>query len=236
MKKMILTALPTALIALSVSATAATLNDGDVLIKAGSVTVSPNVDSSTPMLGDTSLWGIANGLGIASDTQLGLSATLMLNSNWGVELLAATPFEHELTIDGGAVDGTKVGTTKHLPPTLSLAYYPLGESNSKWQPYIGAGLNFTTFFSEEVDQEFIATLNTLDLGLESGNLNIKDSWGLAAQVGVDYFLTDRWFINASAMYADIKADATIDFAPQGQIKVSADVDPWVYRFNIGYRF
>jgi len=236
MKTLVSTALSAAIFSISATAFSATLNEGDLLVKVGAVTVSPEVMSSTPTLGGDSLSGIANGLGVDDDTQLGLSATLMLSSNWGLELLAATPFEHNLTIDGGAVDGVSVGTTKHLPPTLSLQYYLLGDTASKFQPYIGAGLNFTTFFSEEVDQTFINTLNTLDLGLESGELAIEDSWGLAAQIGIDYHLSDRWFINASAMYADIKADATIDFKPAGQIKVSADIDPWVYRFNIGYRF
>jgi len=54
----------------------------------------------------------------------------------GVELLAALPFEHDISIADGAVNGK----TQHLPPTLTLQYYPLGGTQARVQPYIGAGV------------------------------------------------------------------------------------------------
>ena len=39
------------------------------------------------------------------------------------------------------MDG-KFGSIKHLPPTLSVIYYPL-DKTSAFQPYVGAGVNHT---------------------------------------------------------------------------------------------
>ena len=64
---------------------------------------------------------------MSSDTQLGLNFAYMLTNHLGIELLAASPFEHDVKLKGtalGAANG-KLGTLKHLPPTLSLVYYPL---------------------------------------------------------------------------------------------------------------
>lgn len=221
---------------LSVSVSAATLNQGDILLKVGAVTVAPDVTSTVPTLNGDSLAGIADGVDVNDDTQLGLSGTYMFSSNWGLEVLAATPFKHDITIDGGATNGTPVGTTKHLPPTISAQYYFMGHTASKFQPYVGVGVNYTNFFQEDVDPEFISTLNTLNLGLDSGELTLKDSWGIAAQAGLDYYINDKLFVNASVMWADISTEAQIDLKPAGQILVDADLDPWVYRINVGYKF
>jgi len=110
---------------------------GDILIRAGAITVNPKADSGHvkvdqgPLAG-TNLGGKAT---MSSDTQLGLNFAYMLTNHVGIELLAATPFEHDVKIKNtalGAANG-KLGTLKHLPPTLSVVYYPL-DSKSAFQP------------------------------------------------------------------------------------------------------
>jgi outer membrane protein len=110
---------------------------GDIIVKAGVVNINP-VD------------GNADTLNLSSDTQLGLTAVYMISEQFGVELLAATPFTHTAEGDGGAIDGVDVLTTKHLPPTVSAQYYPMG-ADSAIQPYVGLGLNYTFFWDEEDD-------------------------------------------------------------------------------------
>jgi outer membrane protein len=102
---------------------------GDIIIRAGAITVNPKADSSSvkvdqgPLSG-TNLGGKAT---MSSDTQLGLNFAYMLTNNVGIELLAATPFEHDVKLKGTALPAAngKLGTLKHLPPTLSVVYYPL---------------------------------------------------------------------------------------------------------------
>ena len=155
----------------------------------------------------------------------------MITNHIGIELLAATPFNHTVAVKGlgPALDG-KLGDIKQLPPTLSLQYYPM-ETTSKFQPYAGIGLNYTMFFNEDLD----STRKSEGFS----NLKLKDSFGLAGQVGMDYMLTDRMMLNASVWYIDIDTKATMDGPSAlgvGRTKVNVDVDPWVYMVGVGYKF
>jgi len=76
---------------------------------------------------------------VEDDSQLSFTVVRMLNPNLGVELLAALPFEHDIRLDG-----TTIGSTKHLPPTVSLQYYV--NPTTTVRPYIGTGLNYTYFW------------------------------------------------------------------------------------------
>ncbi|MFO7705460.1 MAG: OmpW family outer membrane protein, partial [Halopseudomonas sp.] len=108
---------------------------GDIIVRAGAITVDPREDSGTIRLDGTSLAGTKATLD--SDTQLGLNLLYMLSPQFGVELLAATPFSHNLGVKGlGTLDG-KLGEIKHLPPTLSAVWYPV-TGESVFQPYFGA--------------------------------------------------------------------------------------------------
>jgi outer membrane protein len=213
---------------------------GDILVRAGVATVAPDDSSdgiAIPALAIGKMPGTR--AEVDSDTQLGLTATYMLNSAWGVELLAATPFKHDITANLGGGVKVKAGDTKHLPPTLSLVWYPLG-SASAIKPYIGAGLNYTTFFSEGVNGELEALAGDLaDVGGPLPmRLKLDDSWGFAAQIGVDVALTDRWHLNGSLRWIDIDTKATFSASGVGKVITvgNVEIDPWVYQVNLGYRF
>lgn len=204
---------------------------GDIIVRAGAVTVDPREKSSSVRLDrgapGTDLGGKAS---MGSDTQLGLNFAYMVTDHLGVELLAATPFEHDVSISGttnGIADG-KLGSLKHLPPTLSLVYYPL-DKKSRFQPYVGAGLNYTWIYDEKVGSSARAA------GFD--NFHGRNSWGWAAQIGADYMLTDRVMINAQLRYIDIETDAFVSNNALGvRAKVDLDVNPWVYMVGLGYRF
>lgn len=208
---------------------------GDIRIKAGIASVQPD-ESSTPIaLDGTNLSELGLDLPeitveVADNSQLGLTLTYMLSSNWGVELLASTPFSHDIS---APALGVEVGEAKQLPPTLILQYYPMS-SDSAFQPYIGLGLNYTVFFSESVDAE----LNTALTGLGAtgnSNLSLDDSFGLAYQVGVDYALNDNWFLNANIWKIDIDTTAEITTPGLGLLTTDVEIDPIVYMLSLGYK-
>lgn len=208
---------------------------GDIIVRAGAVTVQTH-ESTSGVKGDrgalANLGNIGGKASINNDTQLGLNFAYMVTDNWGVELLAATPFKHDVKIKGtGAVDG-KLGSFKHLPPTLSAVYYPM-DNSSAFQPYVGAGINYTWFFDESVSSGAKAGNN--EAGVPLTGLNIKNSWGWAAQVGADYMLTDDIMLNGQIRYIDIDTRAYAS-SPLGRAKVNVDVKPWVYMVGLGYKF
>jgi outer membrane protein len=66
-------------------------------------------------------------------------------------------------------------------------------------------------------------------------LDIKDSWGLAAQVAMDYMLTENVMVNEQVRYIDIDTTGTTSFG-RAKVKVDVDVDPMVYMVGLGYKF
>ncbi|MFJ4144971.1 OmpW family protein [Pseudomonas sp. NPDC089734] len=202
---------------------------GDFIVRAGVAHVDPHEDSGELKLDGTKAPGTK--ASVDGENQLGLTFAYMLTSHVGIELLAATPFSHTVSVSGlgAGLDG-KLADIKQLPPTLSLQYYPM-EPSSKFQPYAGIGINYTTFFDTDL------TSNRKDQGFS--NLKLKDSVGLAGQLGVDYLITDNILLNASVWYVDIDTEATVD-GPSGlsvgKTKVNVDIDPWVYMVGVGYKF
>ncbi|WP_332671162.1 OmpW/AlkL family protein [Aromatoleum sp.] len=200
---------------------------GDMIVRAGAIMVDPTVDDSSV---STTATGKIPGskATVDSDTQLGLTLSYMIRDHVGIELLAATPFKHEVGLKGigGGLDG-QLSTIEQLPPTLSLQYFPL-DSSSKWQPYIGAGINYTTFFNEE--------LTSARKAQGFSHLDRESSWGLALQAGLDYMLTDKVILNAAVWRIDIDGVATARHSALGKVEVDIDINPWVYMVGVGYRF
>lgn len=194
--------------ALVAAAPAMAYEAGDIIVRVGAANA--NTDTSDKVLGG------ALDLDVSNDTSIGITGTYMLTDTVGVELLAATPFNHE--INSGSLG--QIGKTKHLPPTLSIQWFPMG-SGSSVQPYVGAGINYTTFFSEEATG-----------ALAGSKLKLEDSIGLAVQAGIDIALNDNWLLNAAVWKVDMETDVKLDGAKIGKV----DIDPTVYMISLGYKF
>ncbi|WP_321351736.1 OmpW family outer membrane protein [Halopseudomonas oceani] len=207
---------------LAASVTAQAHQAGDIIVRAGAVTVDPKEDSSRVKVGGVAQAGTAATLN--SDTQLGLNLAYMLSDNWAVEVLAATPFEHDIGTKG--LGGLELGSTKHLPPTVSVLYYPMA-SSSAFQPYAGLGINYTWMFDDKLSSEAEAA--------GFSGLDLDDSWGLAAQLGMDYMLSDKVMLNAQIRYIDIETTGTTYSGPT-KVSVDVDIDPLVYMVGLGYKF
>ena len=175
---------------------------GDILVRLGALNVDPKSNNHDIVSVDSAIMLTFNG-------------TYMVQPNWGVELLAALPFEHDIDLVGGG----KVAETKHLPPTLSVQYHFAPEGQIR--PYVGAGVNLTLFFDESTTG-----------ALETSSLSLGTSVGLALQAGVDIPVGERWFVNLDVRYIDIETKAKLDGTSLGDVKI----DPWVYGVNLGYRF
>ena len=202
---------------------------GDWIVRLGATTVAPDESSDSVVL-PTAPATVLPGVSIDNDTQLGIIPVYMLTDNWGVELLAATPFKHDVKVNGV---GINAGSVTHLPPTLSMQWYPFGGQRG-WQPYVGVGLNYTFIYDEDVDPQLAGALEAL-LGATEAKLSLDDSFGLAAQAGVDIPLSDNWAINLAVWYIDIDSTAKIR-TDVGTVEFDVSIDPWVYNVGIAYRF
>lgn len=224
-KTTVSTLIAATLLAAGFSASVSAHQAGDIIVRAGAVVVAPNESSDdvvTPDLGNLREFSVSN------NTQLGLNFGYMLTDNFGLELLAATPFSHDVSLGG-----TKIAETKHLPPTLVAQYY-FGDAQSTLRPYVGVGVNYTNFF----DNEF-----TNDLGGKLTDLSLSNSWGVAAQIGLDYQVNKNWLVNASVWYAQISTDVKFNYHYKdagvdkaAAVTIGTDINPWVYMVSVGYTF
>lgn len=178
--------------------------DGDWIVRVG-------VHNIDPKSNNASVGGAP--LSVDSDTQLTFDFTYMLTANWGLEVLAAIPFEHDVTLGG-----TRVASTKHLPPTISFLYR---FGTSRFQPYVGAGVNVTIFSSEKTFGPLAGT-----------DLDLDTSTGAALSVGFDYEINDRMIFNGVIRSIDLDTDAELD----GAALTTVAIDPIAIGFNIGWVF
>jgi outer membrane protein len=189
---------------------------GDFIGRVGVVTVAPDA-SSDPI---TNLSSDAR-VDVDNDTQLGLTLSYMLTDQLGLGVLAATPFSHDIKGDGDLAGLGKLAETKQLPPTITLQYFPM-PSGSKLQPYVGAGVNYTVFFDEQTAGALAGT-----------DIKLDDSFGLAAEVGLDYMITENIGVNAAVWWIDIDTEAKIEAVNQ---TVDVEIDPLVYMVGLSYKF
>jgi outer membrane protein len=201
---------------------------GDWLFRIGASNVDPKSDNGSIDLTGIATFGVQD-VNVDSKVGLTFNITYMYTANIGIELLAALPFEHDIEVEG--LPGT-AATVTHLPPTLSLQYHFL--PNAKFQPYVGAGVNFTWF----LDDSKKGGLRWADeaLGVTTGLDIDSTSFGLAAQAGFDYIVNERWFVNVDVRYIDISTDATLTVNGAAAATAKVDVDPLVYGLHVGYRF
>jgi outer membrane protein len=192
-----------AVAAATLGAQPALAEKGDIILRGGVHAVNPKSDNS-PLVN------------VDEGYSPSINLTYFLSDNWAIDVLGALPFKHDINLNGGG----KVAETKHLPPTIGLQYHFLPQG-AVFRPYIGAGVNFTLFFDE-------ATTGAL----AGSDLSLDNSFGVAAQIGADFAINDKWAINVDLRWADIDTDASLDGAALGTV----EIDPFVFGLTVAYRF
>jgi len=206
MKRLLLSAIATSLLV----AAPAAAEQGDWLVRLRGLHVVPNEDATIdPIGGDVDI-----------DTSIvpELDISYFIQDNWAVELILGVTPHDVMAVDTAAGD-IDLGDVTLLPPTLTLQYHfnPAGQV----RPYLGAGVNYTTFFNEDLPSG--SALSTIDY---------DDSFGLAAQAGLDFALENGWLVNLDVKYIDINTDVLID----GAIAADVDIDPVIFGIGLGRQF
>jgi outer membrane protein len=155
--------------------------------------------------------GAADRLHVSDKTIPEVDISYFFTPNLAAELVLTYPQKHEVTLDGA-----NIGSFKHLPPTLSAQYHFMPASTI--QPYLGAGVNYTT----------MSKVNLLN---GAGSLE-HDSWGWSLQAGVDFRIDQHWSLNLDAKKVRIRSDVFI----AGARASSVNVDPVLLGIGLGYRF
>lgn len=149
-----------------------------------------------------------------------LDITYFFTKNIAAELiLGVTPH----TIDGaGSLAGLgEIGKVWLLPPTLTLQYH--FTDFGPFKPYVGAGINYTAFFSQ----------STTAVGLS--RLDVHDAWGGALQVGFDWMIDRHWGWNVDVKKLFLQPSFTL-YSGGTPLTGTADLNPWIFGTGVTYRF
>lgn len=160
-----------------------------------------------------------------------LDFTYFFNKNVAAELILGTT-KHDVkttgsnltAIGGPASAEVDLGSVWLLPPTLTLQYHFYPTKTLK--PYLGAGLNYTIFYS-------------VDEGSVVKGLDYDNAVGFALQGGLDYMLNDKYFLNFDIKKLFLKTDVNVDATNlESGLKIPAEVniDPLLIGFGVGMKF
>lgn len=191
------------------SSTATAKEAGDLLVRARAVAVIPDENATTSIGGNVE---------IDNSVVPELDFTYFVTDNIGVELILGTTKHHPKAV-GTALGDVELGSVWLLPPTLTLQYHfnPKGDVS----PYVGAGVNYTIFYSEK---EPAAVVTDIDY---------SNSFGFALQAGVDVKISEDWYLNLDVKRVWLNTDVKIN---GGAVTADVDVNPWLFGVGFGTTF
>lgn len=148
-----------------------------------------------------------------------LDITYFFDKRWSAELILAVS-QHEIK---HKPTGINLGKTWVLPPTVTVQYHLDPESKS-FRPYIGAGINYTKFFSHGDADPIVR------------KVKLKDSFGFALQAGFDIPINDRWTFNVDVKKVWMDTKARIDTDIPAVVSADVDINPVIVGVGFGYRW
>ena len=176
------------------------------LIRVRAVNLSPD-NKSDPVSGS----GASDRITINNKVIPEFDISYFFTPNIAAELVLTYPQKQDVRLDGN-----KIGTFKHLPPTLLVQYHFMPDA--AFSPYVGAGINYTRISSVDLD----------------GGLQLdSSSVGGALQIGADYKINKNWSLNFDIKKVQISSDVK---TASGTKISSVQIDPWLIGIGVGYRF
>jgi outer membrane protein len=176
------------------------------LVRVRAVHIDP-ADKSDPVGGT----GASDRLHVSSKWIPEVDISYFLTPHWAAELVLTYPQKHDVLLDG-----QRIGSFKHLPPTLLAQYHFL--PGAQFDPYVGAGINYTL-------------ISKVDILNGAGRLE-HDSIGAALQAGVDFRIDRKWSVNLDVKKVQIRSDVDISGVHASRVRI----DPVLLGVGVGYRF
>jgi len=201
----------------STSFAAQAQQEGNWLVRARAVNLqSANTNSSQLHDTLTAVVGKSSDASINNKWLPEVDISYFFTPNIAAELILTYPQSQDLSVSNLG----KIGSFKHLPPTLSLQYHfiPTGT----FRPYVGLGVNYTNISHIKFDP----SLDALDLNLKN------NSFGFSAQIGADFEIAKNLFLNVDIKKVQIKTTVTSKGNDIGDFKV----DPLLIGVGLGMRF
>jgi outer membrane protein len=186
---------------------------GSILIRARALDVDPQVGSSVSV--------VQGSVKASNNLVPEVDASYFFTPNIAAELIAAVTY-HTVKDENSIAGTLPLGSVRLLPPTLTAQWHFL--PGSRFNPYVGAGINYTFFYGVKG--------STLPIIYST---HYSDNVGGAVQLGFDYKVTGNWYLNIDAKKLFLHTDVSLGTAV-GPVKASVDLDPWIIGVGVGYKF
>lgn len=203
--------LATGALALAGTASAQSLLD-NFQFKVGVSLIQPDESATISAIGGT--------VDISDEYVPSLQIEYFFTDNISVELLCCIA-THDVSAINTSLGTVNLGEVSHFPPTVTAKYR--WTDFGAFQPYLGAGVNYTTFYDDE-----------LPAGGPVTSIEYDDSFGGALQAGFDYKLDEHWALNFDIRKIWISTDVTL--VAGATINADVDINPLVMTVATGYRF
>ena len=156
-----------------------------------------------------------------------LDITYFFTKNIAAELILGVTPHHVTGTGAAATNGLDVGKAWLLPPTLTLQYH--FTEFGAFKPYIGAGVNYTMFFSQSAG-------NTANgAGVIVTRSHLHNSFAPAAQIGFDYMIDRHWGFNVDVKKLWLRPNWDGD-SNVGALTGKVNLDPWLIGTGVTYKF
>jgi outer membrane protein len=164
--------------------------------------VSPKTDSHTDFKVD-------NAAGIS------VSATYLFTQHWGLELFGTFPRAQALRDP----EADRVGSFKMIPMSATVQYH-ISDDADRFRVYAGVGVSHASIGHERTK------------GLLAGTvLELDDSTGVTAALGLDMKLASKWHVTVDARWMDIDSTMKLNGIGSGRL----GIDPYLFGLSIGRR-
>lgn len=194
---------------------------GDIYLRVRGIMVAPNEVSGSVLPAFP-----GERVSVNNSVMPEVDISYMATDNIGFELIAATTKHDASGVTGTTGSLGRLASTWVLPPTLTAQFHPI--KAGPFRPYVGVGVNYTIFYSEKAS-------NSLEGAVGPTKVSMKDSFGWAAQAGMDFDISEKLFFNIDVKYIDIDTTATLRTTAAGTQKVKISLDPFVFGVGIGFR-
>jgi outer membrane protein len=167
-----------------------------------------------------------------------------LTKNFAIEAICC--LSHHSVQGVGIIRDAGVAKTWVFPPSLIFQYH--FTNFGAFQPYLGVGVNFTTYFGTTPQGNYFPLVNfnqalgTPYVPAQIIRTYISPSWGVVGQVGFDYMLNEHWGINVDLKRIQMEGGAQTQFfspfAGGTVVPTTAKVkiNPWIVGAGVTYRF
>lgn len=161
--------------------------------------------------------------GASASTSDAVSGTVdlryFLTRNIAIDLYSGIPPALTIKGSGSVASLGTVGTTRYGAGVLSIEYHFTGLG--RFEPYVGAGVNYTVFFSTQ--------------SAAVSGAKLTNSWGAAVKLGLRYAIDQAWGLNIYVQQLFVSTRLSGELGPV-PVSAKAALNPTIVGAGVSYRF